>query len=128
MEGLTRNKLNALARIAAVDGEIAAEEIDIIYKIAEEHGYSRENVKYIIDNPEPLGDFEDLNEHDRLEFMFIALNVMQADDLIYQTEIKFCKALAEKLRIDPVVVDLFGTRSDLSIVEFNNQAKQYVQN
>ncbi len=127
MEGLTRDKINALAQIAAIDGEVAEEEKEVIYKIAEEHGYSRENVNYIFENPEPIGDFSDLTEDERLEFMFISLDVMQADDLIYNSEVEFCKTLATKLKIDPSVVDVYGTRADIDLENFMEVARRYLK-
>ena len=127
MKALTRDKLNALAQIAAVDGFVADEEKDVIYKIAEEHGFSEENVNYILENPEPLGDFKDLSEDERLEFMFISLSVMQADDLVYNSEVSFCKTIADKLNIDTALVDVYATRTEMSLEDFMKEAKRYVK-
>ena len=127
MKGLTRDKLNALARIAAVDGHVADEEKEVINKIASEHGFSAQDVDFILENPEPVENFDDLSEQERLEFMFIALNVMQADDLIFNSEVDFCKSLAEKLGIDPAVVDVYGTRTDISSEDFIAEAQRYVK-
>lgn len=128
MKALTQNKLNALIQMAAADGHIAEEEKAIIYKIAEESGFTKQDVDLIIEKyPEPLGNFDHLDKEERLEFLYIAMAVMQADDLIFNSEIDFCKSLAIRLHIDPAIVDVYATRSDITQEEFISKAQRYVK-
>ena len=68
-----------------------------------------------------------VDSEDRLEFMFIGISVMQADDLIFNSEVDFCKSLAIRLRLDPTLVDVYATRTDIDKKEFMQNAKIYVK-
>lgn len=128
MKGLSIDQLHVLTSIATVDGHVAEEERQVLFTIAKKFGYYEVDIAKFLENPESEADFSDLTTEERLEYMFISLSVVQADDLVYNSEIDFCKKLAGKLNLDSAVVDVYSTRSDLSKESFMNEATRYVKN
>lgn len=126
MEGLIKEKLNALAKIAKIDGNFAASEQALLKEIAKSFGQNDIELQTIIDNPEPIGDFKDLSEYHKLEFMFIAIKIMRADELIYDSEIEFCKTLAMNMNIDSKIVDEYATVLEFNFEEFLKKGKKYI--
>ncbi|MDH5380647.1 MAG: TerB family tellurite resistance protein [Cyclobacteriaceae bacterium] len=127
MEGLIKKKLNALAQIARIDGHFADSEKEVLYEIAKKYEKDDKELMEIIENPEPIGDFEDISEFHKLEFMYVAIKVMRADGLIYDSEVDFCKMLAKKMKIDPTVVDIYSTVADLNFDSFIQETRKYLQ-
>ena len=127
MEGLIKKKLNALAQIARIDGHFADSEKEVLYEIARKYGKNDEELQHIIDNPTPIDDLNDLSEFHKLEFMYIAIKVMRADGLIYESEVEFCKNLAKKMDLDTGVVDEYSTVEDLNFENFLEDARKYLK-
>ena len=126
MEGLIKKKLNALAQIARIDGHFADSEKEVLYEIAKKYGKNDEELQHIIDNPTPLDDMTDLSEFHKLEFMYIAIKIMRADGLIYDSEVEFCKNLARKMNLNTDVVDDYSTVEELNFEAFMEEAKKYL--
>ncbi|MDH5397003.1 MAG: TerB family tellurite resistance protein [Cyclobacteriaceae bacterium] len=126
MEGLIKKKLNALAHIAKIDGHFADSEKDVLYDIARKYGKEDHELLAIIENPEPVGEFHELTEYHKLEFMYVAIKIMRADGLIYDSEVEFCKNLARKMGFNPDIVDEYSTVEDLNFELFQVEGKAYL--
>ena len=127
MKQHSQHTLNALARIASIDGYVDSMERHILHIIAMSHGYTTEEMDAILENPEPVGVMEEFTPDEKLEFMYTSLSIMQADDLIYRSEVEFCRKLAERLNVDTTIVDLYSTRSDIDKGVFMKEARKYVK-
>lgn len=129
MEPLIKKTLNVLAQIAMADGHLDESEKEVLYEIAREHGKMEVDddvLNEIILNPMQIEDYRNLNEYDKLEFMFIAIRVMRADGLIHDSEVDFCKELADKLGLKQSIVDKFSIIDDYNFDDFMKDGKNYI--
>lgn len=126
MEDHIKEKLNALAMVAKADGHFAETEKELLREIASGYGKNDKELQEIIDNPQPIGNMDDLSEHQRLEFIFIAIKIMRADEIIHDSEVNFCKSLASKLNINEKIVDEYATVLNFDFTEFLKKGKKYI--
>ena len=129
MEPLIKKTLNVLAQIAVADGHLDETEKEVLYEIAREHGKMEVDddvLNDIILNPLQIEDYRDMSEYDKLEFMYVAIRVMRADGLIHDSEVKFCKDLADQLSLKQAIVDDFSTTEDFSFDSFMKAGKKYI--
>lgn len=94
---MVTEQLKALAQLANSDGEIDERELQLIFRIGEAHGMSRDGIQEIIDNPGQLGDLKSLDEDDKFEFLYSIIQLMKIDDEIYNEEVLYCQKIAMKL-------------------------------
>lgn len=104
MDIVTRQQINVLIQLAKVDKHFAKVEEHFIHQIAEAYGFSRKEVKKMINNPEPIGSFGALSERKKFEYLFNLIQLMLADQKIHPSEQIFCQSLAIKMGYNKEVV------------------------
>lgn len=94
---MVEEQLKALAQLANSDDNIDDRELQLIFRIGEAHGMSRDKIQEIIDNPGQLGDLKSLDEDDKFEFLYSIIQLMKIDDEIFNEEVLYCQKIATKL-------------------------------
>lgn len=97
-------QLNILIQLATIDGRIAAKERKLIEHIAKVNNVDDELVKQYINKPQPLPVLEHLTDDERFEYLYMVIQVMKVDGLVFKSEIDFCEQIAEKLGFKKKVV------------------------
>lgn len=106
MNKYTKRKLNLLIYLAQVDGKFHKAEKALLKEFVNEKGLDMKDFRLL----EPL----DENSHDlpmtddKKEMLFLAIKLMQADNVIDKKELEFCKKIASKLGYDAAVVDEYA--------------------
>lgn len=112
MNGIIKKKLNLLVHLARVDGHFHKSERDMILNLV---GNSKE-IDQMSSTADPLADIDTLR--DKEEIFYLALKLVQADGVITEEELAFCRRLAGKLGFRETAADRF-VRSPLpSMAEF----------
>jgi uncharacterized tellurite resistance protein B-like protein len=102
---VTKKKLNILIQLAQADKHFAKEERDMIYRIAKQRNFPEEMVAELIRNPEPIDSFGALSEEQKLDYLISAIELILADERVFESEIIFCKNIAIKLGFHKNVVE-----------------------
>ncbi len=97
-------QLNILIQLATIDGRIAPKERKLIEHIAKVNNVDDELVKQYINKPQPLPVLEHLTDDERFEYLYMVIQVMKVDGLVFKSEIDFCEQIAEKLGYKKKVV------------------------
>jgi uncharacterized tellurite resistance protein B-like protein len=94
---MIKKQIIALTQLAGSDGDIDERELKLIFRIGEAHGMDSKDIQHIIDKPGKLGDLKGLSEDEKFEFLYSVIQLMKIDDEIFNEEVLFCQAIAEKL-------------------------------
>jgi len=97
-------QLNILIQLATIDGRIAAKERKLIEHIAKVNNVDDELVKQYINKPQPMPELYYLTDDERFEYLYMVIQVMKVDGLVFKSEIDFCEQVAEKLGYKKKVV------------------------
>jgi uncharacterized tellurite resistance protein B-like protein len=108
MDIITRKQLNILIQLAVADKHFSDLERDKIFAIAKIKGFSKESVKDLIVNPEPIGSFGALSENQKFEYLYSIIDLMLIDKKIFESEINFCRDIAIKLGFKKNVVEFLN--------------------
>lgn len=90
-------QLSILIQLATIDGRIAAKERKLIEHIAKVNNVDDELVKQYINKPQPMPELTYLTDDERFEYLYMVIQVMKVDGLVFKSEIDFCEQVAEKL-------------------------------
>lgn len=101
MNEIDKRKLNLLVHLAKVDGRFVHSERKILEDFIKEKGLIAESLEK---EEEPFHIDEYSHEDEKIELLYWALKVIQADDELHESEIRFCESLADKLNLDKNVV------------------------
>lgn len=107
MDIVTRKKLNLLIQLAESDKHFARSEREMIYQIAKDRNFSEEEVNQLIKNPEPIGSLGALSPEQKLDYLLTSIQLMFADQKIFDSEITFCRNVAIKLGFKKGIIDYF---------------------
>jgi uncharacterized tellurite resistance protein B-like protein len=107
MDIVTRKKLNLLIQLAESDKHFARSEREMIYRIAKDRNFSEEEVNQLIKNPEPIGSLGALSSDQKLDYLLTSIELMFADQKIFDSEITFCRNIAIKLGFKKGIIDYF---------------------
>jgi uncharacterized membrane protein YebE (DUF533 family) len=105
MEQDVKKQLNILIQLAEADKHFATSEKEMIYKIAENHGVSREAVNEIIRNPKPIEDLSQLTENQQFDYLWTCARLIFVDKKIFDVELAFAKNIAKKLGFHESIID-----------------------
>lgn len=105
MDDIIKRKLNILIYLAKVDGKFHKAEKVLLMDFVNENGLDPNEFKLLVKNPE---DLETEKIIDKGEMIYLALKLIQADNVLDQNELTFCKDLAHKLGYKPEVIDSFA--------------------
>lgn len=107
MDIVTRKKLNLLIQLAESDKHFARSEREMIYRIAKDRNFSEEEVNQLIKNPEPIGSLGALSNDQKLDYLITSIELMYADQKIFESELTFCRNVAIKLGFKKGIIDYF---------------------
>lgn len=107
MDIVTRKKLNLLIQLAESDKHFAKSERDLIYRIAKDRNFTEEEVNQLIKNPEPIGSLGALSVEQKLDYLLTSIELMLADQKIFDSELTFCRNVAIKLGFKKGIIDYF---------------------
>jgi len=101
---MIRRQLNILIQLATVDGSLATKERKLIEHIAKVNNIDAEQIKELLNKPEPISDLQLLSEDERFEYLYMVIQLMKIDGQVFKSEIVFCEEIAEKLGYKKKVV------------------------
>jgi hypothetical protein len=105
MDIVTKKQLNILIQLAEADKHFAKVERDMIFKIARERNFPEEMVNSLIRDPEPIESLGALSLDQKTEYLMSAIQLVFADERVYESEVIFCKNIAIKLGFNKNVID-----------------------
>ncbi len=105
METDIRKQLNILIQLAEADKHFASSEKEMIYKIAENNGETKETVNELIRHPFPIGDLKELSENEQFDYLWTCARLIFVDQKIFDVELAFAKNIASKLGFDENIID-----------------------
>jgi uncharacterized tellurite resistance protein B-like protein len=117
MDIVTRQQLNILIHLAVVDKHFAVAEREWIFKLAKANNFPEEEVKQLIRQPEPIQSLGALSMRQRFEYMYSCIQLVLADDKIFESELTFCRDIAVKLNLNQKVVEYLITHLPLQSKE-----------
>jgi len=117
MDIVTKKQLNILIQLAEADKHFAKIERDLIFKIAKERKFSEEEVNDLIRNPQPIDSLGALSLDQKFEYLWSAIELVFADQNVFESEIIFCKNIAIKLGFKKGIIDFFIENYELKTRE-----------
>jgi len=109
MDIVTKKQLNILVQLAEADKHFAKIEREMIYKIAKDRNFPEDTVTDLIRNPEPIGSLGALSEDQKFQYMSGCIELIFADQKLFESELIFCRGIAIKLGFKKGVVDFMVT-------------------
>lgn len=97
-------QLNILIQLATADGSLANKERKLIEHIARVNNIEEDQIKELLNKPEPIPDLDHLSEDERFEYLYMVIQLMKVDGQVFKSEIVFCENMAEKLGYKKSVV------------------------
>ncbi len=94
---MVEKQLTALTLLAKSDNSIDESELNLIFRIGRANKLEDDQIQKIIDNPGNLGSLDELSEDEKFEFLYSIIQLMKADDEIFNAEIDYCNQIAVKL-------------------------------
>ena len=94
---MVEQQLTALALLAKSDEVIDDRELNLIFRIGRANKLDDDQIQRIIDEPGNLGDLDKLTEDEKFEFLYSVIQLMKADDEIFNAEVDYCNQIAVKL-------------------------------
>lgn len=104
-EEKNRSHIKSLIEVAIADGELDESELELIISIAGKFDITRNEVIAIKDNPSEIEFTPPSSYSAKVKLMEDLVKVLMADKKIEEEEIKICKDLALKLKLNSMVVD-----------------------
>ena len=122
MQILEKKKLNLLVHLAKVDGKFVKSERILLESFLKEKGLD-ESQLFEKEHPLKFSDFTHLQE--KIELLYWALRLIQADKVIHPKEVLFCQNLATKLSFKPESIDHFAHNPLPSFQAFEQEVKSF---
>lgn len=107
MDIVTKKQLNILIQLAEADKHFAKIEREMIFKIAKERHFPEETVNELIRNPEPIETLGALSVEQKFDYLMTSIDLIFADQNIFESELLFCKNIAIKLGFRKNIIDYF---------------------
>ena len=107
MDIVTKKQLNILIQLAEADKHFAKTERDMIFRIAKERRFPEEDVNELIRNPQPIDSLGALSLDQKFEYLWSAIEMVFADQNVFESEVIFCKNIAIKLGFKKGIIDYF---------------------
>ncbi|MDN5212702.1 hypothetical protein QQ020_11620 [Fulvivirgaceae bacterium BMA12] len=104
----SKRKLNLLVHLARIDGKFHRAEKALLREFVNKEGLDVDDFHLLEMADEEIGDFHLID--DKKEMLFLALKLIQADDVIDKKEFTFCKEIAAKLGYNSLVIDQHAYR------------------
>lgn len=107
MDIVTKKQLNILIQLAEADKHFAKVEREMIFKIARERNFAEDIVADLIRNPEPIDSLGALSSDQKFEYLLSCIELIFADQNVFESEVIFSKNIAIKLGFKKGVIDYF---------------------
>ncbi len=107
MDIVTKKQLNILIQLAEADKHFAKIERELIFKIARERNFPEEEVNELIRNPQSIDSLGALSVDQKFEYLMSCIELVFADQNVFESEVIFCKNIAIKLGFKKGVIDYF---------------------
>ena len=107
MDIVTKKQLNILIQLAEADKHFAKIEREMIFKIARDRNFPEEEVNDLIRNPQPIDSLGALSPDQKFEYLMSSIEMIFADQNVFESEIIFCKNIAIKLGFKKGIIDYF---------------------
>lgn len=107
MDIVTRRQLNILIQLAEADKHFAKSEREMIQRIAKERQFPEDLVMELIRNPEPIDSLDILTPDQRFDYLISCIDLIFADQNVFESEIIFSKSIAIKLGFKKGIIDYF---------------------
>ncbi len=101
---MQKKQLSILIQLATIDSDLAGRELKMIETVAKANGFSEEDIKELLRKPEPIGDLSSLSEDERFEYLYLVIQLMKVDGLVFKSEINYCEDIAVRLGYKKQVV------------------------
>ena len=101
---MIKRQLNILIQLATIDGSLATKERKLIEHIAKVNSFPIDQIKELLNKPEPIADLQHLSEEERFEYLYMVIQLMKIDGQVFKSEIVFCEEIADKLGYKKKVV------------------------
>jgi len=111
MDIVTKKKLNILIQLAEADKHFAKAEREMIMKIAQDRKFPEEDVNQLIRNPEPIDSLGALSNDQKFDYLMDCIELIFADQKVFESEVIFTKSIAIKLGFKKNVVDFLVENS-----------------
>lgn len=105
MDIVTKKQLNILIQLAEADKHFAKVERDIVFRVAKSRDFPEEVVHELIRNPEPIESLGALSNAQKFGYLIDCIELMFADQKVFESEVLFCKNIAIKLGFKKNVID-----------------------
>jgi hypothetical protein len=105
MDIVTKKQLNVLIQLAEADKHFAKVERDFIMKLAKDRNYPEDQVLALIRNPEPIDGLGALSNDQKFNYLITCLELVFADQKVFESELIFCRSIAIKLGFRKNIVD-----------------------
>lgn len=105
MDIVTERKLNILIQLAEADKHFAQSERDMIMRIARERNFSEKDVIELIRHPKPIDSFGALSTDQKFDYLITCIELIFADQHMFESELIFVKNIAIKLGFKKSVVE-----------------------
>jgi uncharacterized tellurite resistance protein B-like protein len=105
MDIVTKKQLNVLIQLAEADKHFAKVERDFIMKLAKDRNYPEDQVLALIRNPEPIDGLGALSNDQKFNYLITCLELVFADQKVFESELIFCRSVAIKLGFRKNIVD-----------------------
>lgn len=125
MDIVTKKQINILIQLAEADKHFAKIEREMIFRIAKDRNFPESTVHDLIRNPEPIETLGALSSDQKFDYLMSIVDLVFADQNVFESEIIFCKNIAIKLGFRKNVVDFvvenYGklTRDDFRNIVLN---------
>jgi uncharacterized tellurite resistance protein B-like protein len=120
MDIVTKKQLNILIQLAEADKHFAKAERDMIFRIAKERNFPEDKVTELIKNPEPIDTLGALSADQKFEYLMSTMDLVFADQNVFESEIIFSKSIAIKLGFKKGVVDFI-------IANYNEKGREEIR-
>ncbi len=107
MDIVTKKQLNILIQLAEADKHFAKIEREMIFKIASDRKFPEKDVQELIRNPEPIDSLGALSPDQKFEYLISCIELIFADQNVFESEVIFSKNIAIKLGFKKGVIDYF---------------------
>jgi len=94
---MIKRQLNKLIQLATIDGSLASKERKLIEHFAKVNNFKEDQIKELLNKPEPITDLQHLSEDERFEYLYMVIQLMKVDGQVFKSEIVFCEGIAKKL-------------------------------
>lgn len=105
MDIVTKKQLNILIQLAEADKHFAKSEREMIFKIARDRNFPDEVVQDLIRSPEAIGSLGALSDDQKFQYLNACIDLIFADQKLFESELIFCRGIAIKLGFKKGVVD-----------------------